>query len=66
MEKIEFYQRSAVIENIFIEIFSNFSNEYHKIFDLVVYFQKNNYIKLNLYFMEKIEFYQRTVVIENY
>ena len=32
MEKIEFYQRSAVIENIFIDIFSNFSNEYHKIF----------------------------------
>ena len=35
MEKIEFYQRSAVIENIeniFIDIFSNFSNECHKIF----------------------------------
>ena len=31
MEKIEFYQRSTVIEkyfeNIFIDIFSNFSNE---------------------------------------
>ena len=41
MEKIEFYQRSAVIENyrkcliienILIDIFSNFSNECHKIF----------------------------------
>ena len=36
MEKIEFYQRSAVIENYriyFIDIFSNFSNEcYNKIF----------------------------------
>ena len=42
MEKIEFYQRSAVIENyrkclkiienILIEIFSNFSNKCHKIF----------------------------------
>ena len=29
MEKIEFYQ---IIENIFIDIFSNFSNECHKIF----------------------------------
>ena len=31
MEKIEFYQRSAVIENYrkyFIDIFSNFINEY--------------------------------------
>ena len=38
MEKIEFYQRSAVIENYrkylkyFIDIFSNFRNECHKIF----------------------------------
>ena len=41
MEKIEFYQRSAVIENyrkylkiidILIDIFSNFSNKCHKIF----------------------------------
>ena len=36
MEKIEFYQRSArsskIIENIFIDIFSNYSNECHKIF----------------------------------
>ena len=37
MEKIEFYQMSssAVIENYrkyFIDIFSNFSNECHKIF----------------------------------
>ena len=32
MEKIEFYQRSTVIENIVIDIFSNFSNECHKIF----------------------------------
>ena len=36
MEKIEFYQRSVVIENYrkyFIDIFSNFSkNECHKIF----------------------------------
>ena len=35
MEKIEFYQRSAVIENYrkyFIDIFSNFINEYHNIF----------------------------------
>ena len=35
MEKIEFYQRSAVIENsriYFNDIFSNFSNEFHKIF----------------------------------
>ena len=35
MEKIEFCQRSAVIEIIqkyFIDIFSNFSNECHKIF----------------------------------
>ena len=38
MEKIEFYQRSEgprsskIIENIFIDIFSNFSNECHKIF----------------------------------
>ena len=33
MEKIEFYQRSAVIENYrkyFIDIFSNFSNVCHK------------------------------------
>ena len=40
MEKIEFYQRSAVIENIFIEIFSNFRMNIIKYFDLVVYFQK--------------------------
>ena len=35
MEKIEFYQRSAVIENYrkyFIDIFSNFSNECQNIF----------------------------------
>ena len=34
MEKIEFYQTrsSKTIENIFIDIFSNFSNECHKIF----------------------------------
>ena len=35
MEKIEFYQRSAVIENYrkyFIDIFSNFINEYQNIF----------------------------------
>ena len=35
MEKIEFYQRSAVIENYrkyFINIFSNFINEYQNIF----------------------------------
>ena len=35
MKKIEFYQRSAVIENYrkyFIDIFSNFINECHKIF----------------------------------
>ena len=32
MENIEFYQRSAVIENIFIDIISNFNNECHKIF----------------------------------
>ena len=35
MKKIEFYQRSAVIENYrkyFIEIFSNFINEYQNIF----------------------------------
>ena len=38
MEKIEFYQRSAVIENIFIDIFSNFNNECHhrKYFDLIL------------------------------
>ena len=32
MEKIEFYQRwsSKIIENIFIDIFSNFNNECHK------------------------------------
>ena len=35
MEKIEFYQRSAVIENYrkyFIDIFSNYINEYQNIF----------------------------------
>ena len=35
MKKIEFYQRSAVIENYrkyFIDIFSNFINEYQNIF----------------------------------
>ena len=35
MEKIEFYQRSAVIDNYrkyFINIFSNFINEYQNIF----------------------------------
>ena len=37
MENIEIYQRSAVIENIFIEIFSNFSNEYQKYFDLDIF-----------------------------
>ena len=43
MEKIEFYQRSAVIENYrkyFIDIFSNFSNDVIKYFDLVVCFEK--------------------------
>ena len=40
MEKIEFYQRSAVIENIIvIDIFSNFSNKC-QYFDLVVCFEK--------------------------
>ena len=32
MEKIEFYHRK-MIENIFIDIFSNFSNECIKYFD---------------------------------
>ena len=35
MEKIEYYQRSAVIENYrkyFIDILKNFSNVCHKIF----------------------------------
>ena len=31
MEKIEFYQRSENYRKYFIEIFSNFSNECHKI-----------------------------------
>ena len=40
MEKIEFYQRSENYRKYFIDIFSNFSNECHKIFDLVVCFEK--------------------------
>ena len=41
MEKIEFYQRSAVIENIFfIDIFSILAMNVIKYFDLVVCFEK--------------------------
>ena len=59
MEKIEFYQRSAVIEN-----YRKFYQTFFQILtmNVIKYFEKIIY----LYFMEKIEFYQRTAVIENY
>ena len=46
MEKIEFYQRSTVIENYrkyFIDIFQILSMNFITYFDLVVCFKKKNF-----------------------